>query len=128
MSPQDRKKIRVLIAETHPVLGLGVSKCIEWQPDMEVVARIADGPEVVKQALRLRPDVVLITGSWMPSMPSVNVMRAIKRKLDSTAVIILSSSMSEEERLKAQQEGAAACLRKDVSLDVLSSVIRACAQ
>ena len=52
--------IRVLFADDHEMVRIGVSTYLTTQPDIEVVAEASNGEEAVKLALQLKPDIILM--------------------------------------------------------------------
>lgn len=69
------KKLRVLIAEDHQTVREGVKLLVNAQPDMEVVGEAGDGELAVEEAIRLKPDILLMD----ISMPNMNGLKATKR-------------------------------------------------
>ena len=61
------KKIRILIADDHTLLRIGLKTLCECQKDMTVVGEACDGEEAVARAAELKPDVVLMD-LMMPKM------------------------------------------------------------
>ena len=68
-------KLRILIAEDHATVREGVKLLVNAQADMEVVGEAEDGDAAVSEAVRLKPDVVIMD----ISMPGVNGLRATKK-------------------------------------------------
>ena len=52
--------IRILFADDHEMVRIGVSAYLSAQPDMEVIAEANDGGEAVEKALTLKPDIILM--------------------------------------------------------------------
>ena len=52
--------IRVLLADDHEMVRIGVSAYLQAQPDMEVVAEAENGQQAVEKALETRPDIILM--------------------------------------------------------------------
>jgi two-component system response regulator NreC len=69
------KKLRVLLAEDHQTVREGVKLLVNAQPDMEVVGEADDGEAAIKEAERLKPDILIMD----ISMPGLNGLRATKR-------------------------------------------------
>ncbi len=67
--------LRILIAEDHETVREGIKLLVNAQPDMEVIGEAGDGEAAVKEAERLKPDLVLMD----ISMPVLNGLRATKR-------------------------------------------------
>jgi two-component system response regulator NreC len=68
------KKLRVLLADDHQIVRDGLRLLIETQRDMRVVGEAGSGKEAVRQALELKPDVVIMD----LSMPEFNGLQATK--------------------------------------------------
>ena len=87
-------KLRILIAEDHATVREGVKLLVNAQADMEVVGEAEDGDAAVSEAVRLKPDVVIMD----ISMPGVNGLRATKklRKLIPTIKILILTRHSDD--------------------------------
>jgi DNA-binding NarL/FixJ family response regulator len=116
-------KIRVMIVEDHPLFGEGLRRIIESEPDLELVAEVRDGRDAVKQALELRPLVILMDVN-LPSMNGLQATREIKAELDETAVIVLTAYHDDEQLFHALRAGATAYFPKDVTSSELLKAIR----
>lgn len=68
-------KLRILIAEDHKTVREGIKLLVDAQPDMEVVGEAGDGEALIKEAMRILPDLVLMD----ISMPVLNGLKATKR-------------------------------------------------
>lgn len=104
--------IRVLIADDHEVVRLGLSLLVGAEPDMEVVGCAVNGLEVVDLAARLRPDVVLVDLS-MPILDGFAAIGWIRAICPAARVVALTAYSRRECRHQAIAAGAAACLLKD---------------
>lgn len=82
-------KIRVLIADDHPILRAGLRVLINSQGDMEVVDEAADGREAVRKAADLLPDIIVMDLT-MPAGGGVQAMEAVRRSCPRTKVLVLS--------------------------------------
>jgi len=69
------EKLRVLIAEDHQTVREGVKLLVNAQADMEVVGEAGDGELAIEEAVRLKPDIILMD----ISMPNLNGLKATKR-------------------------------------------------
>lgn len=67
--------LKIFLAEDHQTVREGIKLLIDAQPDMEVIGEAGDGEAAIKEALRLKPDVVLMD----ISMPNLNGLRATKK-------------------------------------------------
>src|SRR5688572_21827350 len=109
-----KEKIKLLIADDHAILRQGLRRILEAEPDMSVVGEAATGPDAVKRARQLKPDVVIMDIS-MPEQDGIESMRQIVKTL-SSRVLILSVHLEHHFISEAVSAGAAGYLAKD-SLD-----------
>ena len=122
----EAKRIRVLIADDHPLFREGVTRLIADQPDMEVVGEASDGLEALVKARELKPDVILLDIT-MPGSDGVEATRLIKAELPETHIIILTQRDEGETLFEAIHSGAQGYLLKTLRsqqlLDSLRSVM-----
>ena len=116
--------IRVLVVDDHGVVREGLRTYLELQDGIEVAGEAADGEEAVREAERLRPDVVLMD-LVMPRLDGVGAMRALRERLPRTRVIVLTSFADDERLLPAIQAGAAGYLLKNVPPREVARAVRA---
>jgi NarL family two-component system response regulator LiaR len=116
--------IGVLLVDDHAVVREGLRTFLELQDGIEVVGEAADGDEGVREAERLRPDVILMD-LVMPKLDGVEAMRELRRELPETRVIVLTSFAEDDRLLPAIQAGAAGYLLKDVRPAELARAVRA---
>lgn len=83
------EKIRVFLADDHPVTREGIKKIVEQAGDIELIGEAADGKEALRLADELKPDVLLLDME-MPGMKGLEV--AQKLKLSKSPVCILALS------------------------------------
>ena len=82
-------KLRVLLADDHPVVREGLKVLINGQPGMEVVGEAADGRTACARAAELRPDVVVMDVS-MPEMNGVQATRELRERCPDVKVLALT--------------------------------------
>ena len=119
----DAAKIRVLVADDHPMLREGLVAVLSTQPDFEVVGEAADGPETVRLAKRLEPDVILLD----LEMPKVDGVAALERLRDAgsqTRTIVFTAYDTDERILGALRAGARGYLLKGASRTEIFDAIR----
>jgi two-component system, NarL family, response regulator len=119
----DPAVIRVLIADDHPVVCLGLLGIINGQPDMVVVGQAKTGNEAVALALKHSPDVVLMD-LRMPGMGGVEATEVIHAERPDSAVIVLTTYQGDEDIRKALAAGAQSYLLKGMSHLKLLEAIR----
>lgn len=117
-------RVRVLIADDHPVVREGLAALINRQPDMVVVAEVSNGGEAVEQFLLHRPDVALLD-LRMPEMDGVDAIAAIRQKIPTARLIVLTTFDEDEDIYRGLRAGAKAYLLKDAPRDDLLKCIRA---
>ena len=115
--------IRVLIADDHPVVSMGIAGIINTQPDMNVVGQAKTGKEAVLLARQHSPDVILMD-LRMPEMTGVEATEAILREKPNCAVIVLTTYQGDEDIRKALAAGARAYVLKGMSHLKLLEAIR----
>ncbi len=121
------RKTRILLADDHSILRKGVKVLIDAQSDLEVVGEAETGWEAISEALRLKPEVVVIDVS-MPELNGIEGTRQICHELPLTKVICLSmhrDAMYVREVLRA---GAMGYLLKDSNEEDLIRAIRSVAR
>ena len=116
-------KIRILVADDHPVVRQGVLANVKPQRDMMVVAEAGDGVEALALIKEHSPDVVMLD-LRMPGMDGLDVIAEVNNaKLDSK-VIIMTTFESEEDVHRAMKAGARGYLLKDSSQEEILDAIR----
>ncbi|MGH8713220.1 MAG: response regulator [Casimicrobiaceae bacterium] len=116
--------IRVLLADDHAVVRDGLQVLLEAQADIEVVGGAANGHEVLRQALQLRPDVVVMDIA-MPELNGVEATVRMHEACPSTQVLILSMHSTTEHIFRALQAGARGYLLKDSAGTEVVDAVRA---
>jgi DNA-binding NarL/FixJ family response regulator len=121
------KRIRVLIADDHPVVRAGLQGMFASQPDFELVGEAANGKEAVMLASQLHPDVVLMD-LRMAEMDGALATAEIQTQQPKTPVLVLTTYDSNADILRAIEAGATGYLLKDTPRDELFAAIRSVAQ
>jgi len=105
--------MRVLLVDDHALVRDGVASLLmAW--DMDVVGQASDGIEAVKQALALRPDLVLMDIN-MPRLGGLEATRQIKTQLPDTKIVMLTVSDDERDLFEAVKAGAEGYLLKNMA-------------
>ncbi|MBP3406779.1 MAG: response regulator transcription factor [Kiritimatiellae bacterium] len=121
-----KNTIRVLIADDHTIVRIGLRTLLGAEKDIEVVGEAKNGEMAVKEALRLRPDVVIMD-LVMPKMDGAEATAVLHEKLPETKVIILTTFGSSDGIAHAIESGAAGALMKTADDAALISTIRSVA-
>ena len=117
------KKITVLLSDDHTVVREGLRLLVESEADFEVIGEATNGHQSVREAKRLKPDVVLQDLS-MPLLNGLEAARQIAREVPSTRVLILSAYSDDAHIEHAVEAGAAGYLMKETAVDDLLRAIR----
>ena len=117
------KKTTVLVADDHKIVRFGLSKLISMQRDLVCVGEAEDGASAVSEALRLKPDVVIMD-LMMPGMDGAEATAELHRKLPSAAIIILTSYSTSDVIHRALEAGATGAMLKTTGDDALLTAIR----
>ena len=115
--------VRVLLADDQQLVRAGFAMILDAQDDLEVVGEAGDGAQAVQEALRTRPDVVLMDVR-MPRMDGIAATRAVVEALPATRVLVLTTFDLDEHVYDALQAGASGFLLKDVARDDLVAAVR----
>lgn len=118
--------IRVLLVEDHTIVREGLRALLATSADLEVVGEADDGRVAVREALRLRPDVVVMD-LGLPSLNGVDATAHIVRDAPGTRVLVLSMHGGPEHVRPAVRAGASGYLVKGAGLADLVRGIRAVA-
>lgn len=117
-------RIRVVVADDHPVVRFGVRNMLEHDPAFQIVGEAGDGDEAITQTLDLEPDVLLLDVQ-MPRLPGLEAMRAIMDRSPRVKIIILTSTVSTQQVIEALQIGARGIVLKDSVAADLTIAMRA---
>src|SRR5918995_1816521 len=115
-------RIRVALVEDNDVFREALELLFGLRPEIEIVASLADGHEVVEMCRELRPDVVVMDYR-MPGLDGVQATAAIVVACPTAAVVALTASANARERGALIEAGAVACLTKDQPLDEIVDAI-----
>ncbi|MER7504655.1 response regulator transcription factor [Nonomuraea pusilla] len=120
--------IRVLIADDQQLVRTGFQMILDAQPDMEVVAAVADGAEAISEARRLKPDVCLLD-IRMPKLDGLEVTRLLAGPgvEHPMRVVIVTTFDLDEYVYGALRAGATGFLLKDSGPTLLIEAVRAAA-
>lgn len=119
-------KIRLVIADDHPILRQGLRRVIEQESDLQVLAEADDGKVALETILALQPDVAILDVD-MPKLNGFEVMRALNEKPANVSVIMLTVHREEEFFNEALRLGAKGYILKDSAVTDIVNGIRAVA-
>lgn len=115
--------IRILIADDHAIVRMGLTALLGAQSDFTVVGEAADGDQAVARALKLRPDVVIMD-LMMPKKSGVAAVAVLRECLPDCKCVILTSFGTTEELRAALEAGAVGVVLKSTENRQLVAAIR----
>ncbi len=115
--------IRILIADDHEVVRIGLASLLDAQEGFEVVAQAATGQEATRLARRHRPDVVVMD-IRMPNGSGIDACRAITGDAAGIPVIMLTSHADSDALFEAIEAGASGYVLKRIGSDELVEAVR----
>ena len=121
------ERIRVMLADDHPIMRDGLRDALEGEEDFEVVGSAKDGVEAVTMAQSVAPEVIVMD-VMMPHKDGVDACREIMELLPDTRVLMLTASTTEDAVVEAIAAGATGYLQKDSGPEDLAEAIREVAQ
>jgi DNA-binding NarL/FixJ family response regulator len=120
--PAHPDRVRILLADDHPVVRRGVRAILEGEPTFEIVGEASSGPETMEKVRELDPLIVILDIS-MPTLNGLDVTRQLKREAPDVRVLILTMHFAEEVARECLRAGARAYLLKtDTDSDLVAAV------
>ena len=129
VSGSHEQAVRVLVADDHELVRVGLVMILDAQPDIQVVAEARTGSEAVSLAHRLRPDVCLLD-IRMPGLDGIEATRQLAgpEVADPFAVVVITTFDLDEYVHAALRAGARGFLLKDAGPDLLVQAVHAAAR
>ena len=116
-------KIRILIVDDHAIVREGLSGLIAVEPDMQVAGEASNGLEGVRNALTLKPDIILMD-LVMPEMDGIQAIQEIKNQDSNARILVLTSFADDDKLFPAIKAGATGYILKDTLPHELLAAIR----
>jgi DNA-binding NarL/FixJ family response regulator len=114
--------LRVMLVDDHALVRSAVRGALQ-APDIEVVAEASSAEAAFDEALRERPDVILLDVD-MPGMSGLQLIRELRPRLPDTQIVMLSVSGEDRNVIEAMRHGAAGYLTKDLGPEALQRAVR----
>ena len=124
--PEAKPALRILLADDHVTVRHGLKLLIDGQPDMKVVAEASDGDAAIRNALALRPDVVVMDIS-MPGLNGLAATRKLKELQPDAAIVTLTRHGDDAYLQELLRAGVSGYVLKQSAPAELLQAIRAAA-
>ncbi len=119
----EKTKIKVMIADDHPIVREGLRKLLNLEDDIDVVGDAADGRELIEKVEELKPDVILLD-LRMPNLDGLGALQTLQHTSSNARVIILTASEDKNEFVQAMKLGCSGIVLKQTSADLIVKSIR----
>ncbi len=116
-------KIRIVVADDHPIFREGLCKLLAVQEDMEVVAQAEDGLQALGLLEQSEPDILLLD-LRMPGLDGLATLQRLESAQTKTRVIILTASNDQHEFIETLKRGTSGIVPKQATMETLISCIR----
>ena len=116
-------KIRVILADDHPVVRDGLAAMVNQQPDMEVVAEAGDGEAAIALHDEHQPDVMVLD-LRMPKLDGVAVVQKVLEKYPKARILIMTTYDGDEDIFQSLSQGAKGYILKDAPRQEILTAIR----
>lgn len=126
-APADPPRIRVLLADDHPLIREAVRNRVASAFDMELVGEAQTGPEALHLARTLKPSV-LVLDMELPGMSGIDVARTLNEESSPVRILGLSAYDNKQYVMKLLELGAAGYMTKEESVDRILEAIRGIAR
>lgn len=116
--------IKILIADDHQLVRVGIRRLLEEEKDFKVVGEAADGKDAVELTKKLNPDVILMDVA-MPGMDGMEATkRLVKKRKEPSKIVILTMHADEHYAARLLRMGASGYVVKDAAPAELAEAIR----
>ena len=118
-----KSKIRIVVADDHPIFRDGLCKLLALEEDFEVVAQAQDGREVLDVLQQYEPDILLLDLK-MPGLDGLATLQRLQQAKNKTRVIVLTASDDKNEFVQAMKLGTSGIVLKQTATELLIKSIR----
>src|SRR5271165_4840965 len=116
-------KIRIVVADDHPIFRDGLCKLLALEEDFEVVAQAQDGRQVLEILQQHEPDILLLDLK-MPGLDGLATLQRLQAAKNKTRVIVLTASDDKNEFVQAMKLGTSGIVLKQTATESLIKSIR----
>jgi DNA-binding NarL/FixJ family response regulator len=118
-----KPKIRIVVADDHPIFRDGLCKLLALEEDFEVVAQAQDGRQVLDVLQQLEPDILLLD-LRMPGLDGLGTLQRLQATKNKTRIIVLTASDDKNEFVQAMKLGTSGIVLKQTATELLIKSIR----
>jgi len=113
-----KDKIRILMADDHPIFRDGVRKLLDGEDEISIVGEASSGTECIQMLSKLKPDILLLD-LRMPDKDGLTVLEEVNFDTIPTRVIVLTATEDDHEVVRAMRLGARGVVLKQSATDLL---------
>ena len=118
-----KPKIRIVVADDHPIFRDGLCRLLALEDDFEVVAQAQDGRQVLDVLQQHEPDILLLDLK-MPGLDGLGTLQRLQAAKGKTRVIVLTASDDKNEFVQAMKLGTSGIVLKQTATELLIKSIR----
>jgi len=116
-------KIRIALADDHPIFRDGLCRLLSLEEDFVVVAQVNDGLQVLEVLRQHEPDILLLDLN-MPGLSGLATLQRVQAVNTKTRVILLTASDNQDEFVHALKLGSCGIVQKQTATELLVDSIR----
>ncbi len=121
--PDRKNKIRIVVADDHPIFRDGLCRLLALEEDFVIVAQAHDGKEVLQVLQEHEPDILLLDLK-MPNLDGLGTLQRLQANRNPTKVIVLTASEDKSEFVQAVKFGTSGIVLKQTATELLIKSIR----
>ncbi len=121
--PKSESKIRLLLAEDHILMRMGLVSATRNEPDLLVVAEAEDGRQAIELFRKHRPDVVIVD-LRLPGMDGIELIKVLRQEDAAARIVVLTSFAGGDDVIRAIQSGASGYVMKSMPLERVLEAVR----
>src|SRR5438552_14417549 len=118
-----KSKIRIVVADDHPIFRDGLCRLLALEDDFDVVAQAEDGRQVLDVLQQQEPDILLLDLK-MPGLDGLATLQRLQAARNKTRVIVLTASDDKNEFVQAMKLGTSGIVLKQTATELLIKSIR----
>jgi DNA-binding NarL/FixJ family response regulator len=118
-----KAKIRIVIADDHPIFRDGLCRLLSLEEDFEVVGQVEDGLHVSEVLQQCDPDILLLDLN-MPGLSGLAALQRLQAASSRTRVILLTASDNQHEFVQALKLGSCGIVQKQTATELLIDSVR----